>query len=174
MDIEKEYELLSDLESKTTATRHSTFTAILGISFVLPGLAVQATNTCPVTILGLPTSLGSIVFFLGFVFYVFAVFHYHWYHRHAHAYRKRLKEMEAQMGISVYSLRTRPTIGPFKMHFEWALEIILVLYGVATLVFVGWKVFLVGLAALIIPYVLLVLSSARAPVEPLERGGGHS
>lgn len=168
MELEREYELLTALETATTATRHSTFTAILGISFVLPGLAVQATNKCPVTVVGLPTDLGSIVFFLGFVFYLFAVFHYHWYHRHAHAYRKRLKELEQRLGISVYRLRTRPQVGRFKLHFEWALHIIGGIYGVATLVFVGWKVFLIGLLALGVPYLVLMLSTFKAPVEPLE------
>jgi hypothetical protein len=169
MDKAREYELLGQLERETTATRHATFTAILGVSFVLPGLAVQATNVCAIDMLGFTTSVCSLVFLLGFVFYLFAVFHYHWYHRHAHAYRKRLKELERELGIQVYSLRTRPQVGRMKLHFEWALHIIGAIYAVATVAFVGWQVFLAGLFVVVVPYLLLMATSIHAPVEPMEQ-----
>lgn len=112
--------------------------------------------------------LGDLVFFLGYVFYLFAVFHYRWYHRHAHSYRKRLKELEAEIGIAVYRLRIRPQIGPFKLHFEWGLYIIGIVYAVATIAFVGLPLFLFGLLALLVPYIALMIASIRSPVEPME------
>jgi hypothetical protein len=168
MDKDREYEMLAELERETTSTRHTTFTAILGVSFILPGLAVQATDKCPINILGLKTDLCALVFFLGFVFYAFAVFHYRWYHRHAHLYRKRLKELEEGLGISIYRLRMRPQIGPFKLHFEWALYIIGGVYSVGTIAFVGWRLFLVGVLALLLSYIVLMIANVRSPVEPME------
>jgi hypothetical protein len=77
------------------------------LSFVLPGLAIQATSDFPLTIFGLSLTLRQVVFFLGFSFYLFAAFHYHWYHRYSHFYRKRLKELENVLGIQIYQLRVR-------------------------------------------------------------------
>lgn len=168
MTKDREYEMLSELERVTTSTRHTAFTAILGISFVLPGIALQASTQFPVSILGVKTQLCHLVFFLGFVFCVFAVFHYHWYHRHSHSYRKRLKQLEEELGITIYRLRVRPQYGRFKLHFEWALHIICVVYGAATVAFVGLQLFLLGTAALVVPYAVLTLFSARTPVEPME------
>ena len=68
MDKEREYELLAALERDTTQTRHTTFTAILSISFLLPGFAVQAGRLTSVDFLGLNTTLSHLVFFPGFVF----------------------------------------------------------------------------------------------------------
>lgn len=168
MTKDREYELLSELERATTSTRHTTFTAIIGVSFLLPGLALQATAQSPVTILNIETNLSHLVFFLGFVFYVFAVFHYHWYHRHSHFYRKRLKQLEEELGIVIYQLRVRPQLGRFKLHFEWALHIIGAIYAVTTIALVGLPLFSLGVAALLVPYIVRMLTTARAPVEPME------
>jgi hypothetical protein len=169
MDKDREYEFLAQLEQQTTQTRHATFTAILGVSFLLPGFAVQAGKLTAVEFMGFQTNLSHLVFFLGFVFYLFAIFHYHWYHRHSHFYRKRLKEIEKELGISVYSLRVRPQYGRFKMHFEWALHIIGIVYGIMTLEFVGWRLFLFGMAVLVIPYLLMMIASCFSEVEPMEK-----
>jgi len=168
MNREEEYKYLSQLEIETTKTRHTTFTAILSISFVLPGMAIQATGKS-VQIFGRAVDLTGLVFFLGFLFYLFALYHYAWYHRHAHAYRSALKKLEEELGMEVYRLRIRPRLGKMKLHFDWALYIIGLMYGIITLQVVGWLCFLVGCSFILLLYALFLLNSIWRPEEPLEQ-----
>ena len=98
MNRMKEYKALAHLELETTKMRHTTFTAILSISFILPGFALRA-DSQEVLILFWQLTLSQIILFLGFLFYAFAVFHYAWYHRYSHRYRKQLKVLEPILGF---------------------------------------------------------------------------
>jgi sterol desaturase/sphingolipid hydroxylase (fatty acid hydroxylase superfamily) len=164
---EKEYERLVLLEQETTKLRYTTFTAVLSVSFVLPGLAANA-EARSVSLFVLTATVKQLVFLLGYIFYLFAVFHYAWYHRYSHKYRKALKDLETQLGIKVYTLRVRPQIGPFKLHFDWALYLIGLVYGLITAIVVGWCVFLASLASIAVLYAVLSLLSFWQPTEPLE------
>ena len=62
MDKKKEYELLAQLEQETTRMRHTMFTALVSVSFILPGLAVKA-EASGVTIFGTMTSLSQMVLY---------------------------------------------------------------------------------------------------------------
>ena len=167
MDKEEEYRYLSQLEIETTKTRHTTFTAILSISFVLPGMALQASGKM-VKFFGREIELSGLVFFMGFVFYLFALYHYAWYHRHAHAYRSALKKLEEDLGIHIYRLRIRPQLGKMKLHFDWALYIIGLIYSIMTLHVLGWFYFLIGFSFILLLYGLFLINSMWRPEEPLE------
>ena len=165
--LQYEYGKLTSLEQETTKTRHTTFTALISISFVLPGLALKASGSIITTPLG-SYELSQFVFYLGFIFFCFATFHYEWYHRYSHRYRSALKKLELELGIKIYSLRERPTLGPFKFHFNWSLYIIGIVYAVITATFTGIKIFAVLTSFVVVAYLLLLLSSFNQPVEPLE------
>jgi divalent metal cation (Fe/Co/Zn/Cd) transporter len=169
MNRETEYEHLAALEKDTARTRHTTFAGILSVSFLLPGLALRVSNRAVLTLFGEHQSLGHLVFFLGYLFYIFAIFHYEWYHRYSHRYRKALKELELELNISVYRLRVRPQIGPLKFHYDWALYIIGLLYGAITASYVGWVFFAAGVMAVVALYAICLLISYWLPAEPLER-----
>ena len=167
MDKNKEYELLAQLEQETTRMRHTMFTALVSVSFILPGLAVNV-EASGVTIFGTTTSLSRMVFLLGFIFYLFAIFHYAWYHRYSHLYRKELKNIEEKLGISIYRLRVRPQVGPLKLHFDWALYIIALIYGSVTVSYVGWIPFTASVGGILLLYGALMVISIWRPVEPSE------
>jgi hypothetical protein len=168
LEKEKEYERLAILEMETAKLRHTTFTALLSISFLLPGLALRG-DSGSFVITGKSIPLSHSVFFLGYVFYLFAIFHYSWHHRYSHSYRKALKKLEEELGITVYRLRCRPQIGPFKFHYNWALYVIGIAYGLITARYIGLKLFLSGIGIIMGSYVIFFLLSYWQPVEPLEK-----
>jgi len=162
-----EYDKLLSLEQETTKIRHTTFTALVSISFILPGLAIKTSVNTIITPLG-EYQISQFVFYLGFLFFCFATFHYHWYHRYSHRYRSGLKNLEAKLNISVYRLRKRPTIRNFKFHFHWSLYIIGVLYGTITAVYIGFRIFLILSSFVVLTYLALLLLSFSQQEEPLE------
>ena len=167
MSAQKHYDHLARLELESTKTRYATFTAILSISMLLPALALrpEALGVGPI----LPgISLSQVVFLLGFLFYWFAVFHYAWHHRHSHAYRRELKKLEERMGIRVYRLRTRHTVGRMKLHFDWAVQMLGVVYGFLTAAYVGWRLFVSAVGVILLLYFIRMLLSVWEPTEPLE------
>lgn len=164
-----EYKYLTRLEQATTYLRYTTFTALIGISFLLPGFASRVdVGGARIVLLGQPATVPSLAFLLGFIFYLFSLIHYTWYHRYAHRYRARLKELELELGISVYLLRKRPSIGRMKFHFDWVLYILGVAYGYITGSFVGWLLtsYVIGSSCLL--YLLLMVWSIVWDEEPLE------
>jgi len=167
MDKKYEYERLSLLEQETTKLRLSTFTALLSISFLLPGLSLR-TDGLKVSLGILGLAIEQLVFLLGFLFFCFAMFHYHWYHRIAHRYRRALKDLEAELGIEVYRLRKRPKLGPLTFHFEWALHILGVIYGIITAVYVGLLPFCLAVVGVVAAYLATMFLCRRRPDEPLE------
>lgn len=173
MDKEKEYERLTVLEMETTKFRHTTFTALVSVSFLVPGLATK-TASPKITILTLTTDLNGLVFLLGFVFYLFAVFHYWWHHRYAHMYRDRLKILEKELGIQVYRLRIRPHRGRFKMHFHFALYLIGMIYGTVVCAYVGMSLFWLSMLVIAGGYFLLCLQTFWQPLEPNESASPDS
>jgi hypothetical protein len=172
MTKEREYEKLTTLEQETTRIRHQTFTAILAVSFVVPGLATKVDDTSLDTGL-VSVSLSQLVFLLGYVFYLFACFHYAWHHRYAHLYRKALKDIEKNdLDIKIYRLRERLCIGKdekYKFHFDWALYIIAVFYGLLTAHFVGWRLLLCTVGFLLVAYTIPLFVSRWRPREPHEK-----
>jgi len=175
MDKVTEYRCLQELELDMTRVRHTTFTALISVSFLLPGLALQADRSTKlplVSLFGRNYEIDKAIFMLGFIFYCFTVFHYWWYHRYSHLYRKRLKELEVDLKISIYRIRQRKVfstpLGLHKLHFDWSLYILGVVYGFVAVSFVGKYLFLLSIASVLIPYALLVLNSATRPTEPLE------
>jgi len=170
-DIEKkvdEYKILSNIEMETMRFRNTNFTAILSISFILPGLAIQAGDLsiefCNSNIL-----ISKLVFLLGFVFYLFAVFHYKWFHRYSHFYRKRLKELEKEIGYTIYQLRKRPQYKRIKFHFEWALYLIGLVYFLIAGFFVGWKLICLAIGGLFMLYIIMSTLTIFQEEEPLEK-----
>jgi hypothetical protein len=166
----EQYKQLSSLEIETAKLRHTTFTAILSVSFIIPGLALQSKiENTPVPIPGFTnTTLHQVVFLLGFLFYLFALFHYAWHHRYAHIYRRRLKEIEVQLGIEIYRLRKRPKLGPMKLHFDWALQMIGIVYAAVTMFYVGLNLFFASIGVVIGAYLLRMLFSMFQGDEPME------
>jgi hypothetical protein len=129
-----EYERLSALERDMTRIRYTTFTALLAVSFVLPGLA-NSTGGGVVNLGGLSITLSKAVLVFGFLFYCFAVMHYLWYHEITEKFRERLKELEqTPLSIGVYSLWQRPE-WPILKRFHWALYALGFLYFVITFVY---------------------------------------
>jgi len=168
MDKIKEYDYLMQLELETTKIRHTTFTALLSISFILPGITLRS-GTDIFIFLGFETNISKIVFLLGFIFYCFAVFHYSWYHRYSHRYRKGLKEIEKELNINVYRRRKRYMKWNFKAHFDWSLYIIGIIYGYVTSLYVGLSLFLIVIGSIIGLYLLFFLLSFFSPIEPHEK-----
>lgn len=167
METKEHYKQLKELEQETSKMRYTTFTALISISFILPGLSLKA-DAAQVIITDYAITLDKLVFLLGFLFYCFSVFHYAWYHRYSHIYRKKLKDLETQLDIEVYKLRARPQIGNMKMHFDWSLYIIGTVYGFITIVFIGWQLFAVTISSILLIYFMLMLRSRTKPTEPLE------
>ena len=167
----EQYKHLAMLEAESTNVRHKTFTAILSVSFLLPGLALRPeVSSNSITVLGFPGfTLSKAVFLLGFVFYLFALFHYAWHHRYSHQYRSHLKNIEKQLGIEIYRLRIRPRIWRFKLHFDWALQIIGIIYALITMAYVGWKILIATLGIIIGAYLLRMALSIMETEEPLEK-----
>jgi len=167
----EQYKQLANLEIESTKLRHTTFTAILAVSFLLPGLALKPEvelRAAPMLPGLAGFTLSKAVFLLGFLFYLFALFHYAWHHRYAHRYRKQLKAIEAELGIEVYRLRVRPKIWRFKLHFDWALQIIGIIYALITAAYVGWRLLLLTLAIAVGTYLARMAISALEADEPLE------
>lgn len=163
-----EYKILSNIEIETTKFRYTNFTAILSISFILPGLAIQA-GSFSITFFETTILISKLVFLLGFVFYLFAVFHYRWFHRYSHFYRKRLKELEKEIGFTIYQLRKRPQFKRIKFHFEWALYLIGLVYFVIAGFFVGWLLILIVIGVLFVLYMILAILTIFKNEEPLEK-----
>ena len=165
-----EYKQLCVLETETTKLRHTTFTAIVSVSMLLPGLALQpAISQSSISLPGIRTlTLSKAVFLLGFLFYLFSLFHYAWHHRYSHRYRKELKSLERRLGIEIYRLRVRPKIGPFKFHYDWALQMIGIVYAAITASYVGVVTFFAAVGVVVGAYLLRLLVSAFEPTEPLE------
>ena len=167
----EQYKQLASLELESTKLRHTTFTAILAVSFLLPGLALKPeVESRGILLPGIPGfTLSKAVFLLGFVFYLFALFHYAWHHRYSHRYRKQLKAIESQLGIEVYRLRVRPKIWRFKLHFDWALQMIGIIYALITGAYVGLRPLLLTIAIIVGAYLTRMAISALEFDEPLEK-----
>ena len=144
------------------------FTAILSISFILPGLAIQA-GEYSVDFLDKNIQISKLVFLLGFIFYLFAVFHYLWFHRYSHLYRKRLKILEKEIGFTIYQLRKRPQYKRVKFHFQGALYLIGFVYFAITGLFVGWTLIIFVLGILFVFYIVMSLFTIFREEEPLEK-----
>jgi len=162
-----EYKILSNIEIETTKFRYTNFTAILSISFILPGLAIQA-NRLSIDYIDSVIPISKLVFLLGFVFYLFAVFHYRWFHRYSHFYRKRLKELEKEIGFTIYQLRKRPHYKRMKFHFEWALYLIGLVYFCIAGFFVGWRLIIFVISAIFLLYIIMSLLTIFQSEEPHE------
>lgn len=177
MDREKEYELLHELEIDTTKSRLRNFTAFLSISFILPGLATKV-GTDTISLGGFTLSLSQAVFLLGFLFYCFASYYYWWHHRYSHLYRDRLKQLEDELEINIFKLRTRPTFPRrerpskwrIKFHFHWALYIIGIFYFLIAAYYVGWILMAAGIALIAVVYVTLMVCSIFQKEQPNEPG----
>jgi hypothetical protein len=168
----KQYEMLTKLERSTSQMRYTTFTALISISFILPGFAAQTSRTAiPIHFLGQTTSPPALAFLLGLFFYIFTVVHYVWYHRYSHIYRHKLKQLEEELNIEVYRLRVRPTLGRMKFHFNWLLYILGIAYFAVTIVFVGWLLTILPLIIAVLIYLGLLIWSIRWDMEPLEHIG---
>ena len=167
MSLEKEYELLARLEQETTRIRYTVFTALLSVSFLLPGLAIR-TESSSVVIYGNAITISKLVFLMGFLFYCFTVFHYEWYHRYSHKYRGRLKALEMKLGILIYSKRKRLKLGPMKFHFNWTLYILGLAYATITWAYVGEHIFSVSVTVVVLLYCCFLATSIWRREEPHE------
>lgn len=151
----KEYELLQKLEIESTKIRHTTFTALLSVSFLIPTITTKS-DTPEIKITSFSIQLGKLAFLLGFIFYTFSVFHYWWYHKQSHSYRSKLKKLETELGFTIYNSKSRPEFKSYKMRFIWSLYIIGVFYGIITAIYVGEIFFLIVTGLIVISYLLLM------------------
>lgn len=150
-----EYKLLMKLEQESTKSRNTTFTAILSISFILPALALKIDSGANHSEL---TFMCQSVFMLGFVFFVLSLIHYEWHHRYSHIYRKRLTELEEDnLDIEVYRLRKRPVIWNIGLHYDWALYIVGLCYGLSTWYFVTFHLLWIPCGLLLAYYLLIFI-----------------
>lgn len=172
-DLKEEYKILSNLEMETAKIRYATFTAILSVSFVLPGLyfsrSLENSYNSNIDVCVFKIHISELLFLLGFILYLFALFYYWWFHRYSHIYRKRLKELEKKLGWNIYSLRKRPTVKNMKFHFAWSLYSIGIVYGLMTIKVVDILPFFLTLGVLIGLYSILLLLSKCCREEPLEK-----
>lgn len=171
-DLKEEYKILSNLEMETAKIRYATFTAILSVSFVLPGLyfsrSLENSYNSNIDVCVFKIHISELLFLLGFILYLFALFYYWWFHRYSHIYRKRLKELEKKLGWNIYSLRKRPTVKNMKFHFAWTLYSIGIIYGLITFRVVGSLPFSLTLGVLILFYLFPLFFSKFRKEEPLE------
>ncbi len=166
----REYEQLAALERESTQMRYATFTAFLSISFLIAGLGTQQSSeeaTVELPVFG-ERPLGALAFVLGFLFFCFSWFFYWWYHRYSHYYRARLKLLELDLGIEVYTLRRRKQKWGMKFHFDWSLRILGIWYFVIAGAYAGYVLISSVLVASLVFYAILLVRSRRWRVEPNE------
>jgi len=172
-ELKEEYKILSNLEMETAKFRYATFIAILSISFVLPGLYFSKSSensyNSYIDFCLFKIHVSELLFLLGFILYLFALFYYWWFHRYSHIYRKRLKELEKKLGWNIYSLRKRPTVKNMKFHFAWSLYSIGIVYGLMTIRVVDIVPFSLTLLVLIGLYSIPLILSKCCREESLEK-----
>lgn len=179
MTLREEYEYLSRLEKDTTSLRYQTFTALLTVSFLLPGFAFgglgdgSQLQSIALAVFGYPVSMTSILLIFGLMFFALSVIFYNWYHRYCHIYRRRLKQLEEGFGIRVYRLRVRPMIGKMKLHFVWCLYIVGGFYFISTALVAGWILTISVALISVVIYGVLVIGSRWRPDEPVEASVKH-
>ncbi len=127
-EIWKEYDYVFRLEQELNKTRWTVFTALLSVSFIIAGLVLKEISALGPVLGRLGMIFGWLVFMAGF-------YHYWWFHRRAHELRVRMCELEEQISISVFRIRTiRPHIGGFKIYYHWAIDALALAYTVILVV----------------------------------------
>jgi len=118
----KEYEHAARLEQELVRSRWTLFTALLSISFVVGGLTLNQ-------LASLGPLLGKAGFSFGWLIFLAGFYHYWWFHKKAHALRDHLCELEEELDIRVYRIRTqRPTIRGVPLYYHWAIDALAVAY----------------------------------------------
>jgi hypothetical protein len=99
-----EYEMLVQVEQELNKSRYAVSGAYQSVGIVITGLALREAGDGSKVLLTLALALGFVFFLTGWC-------HYQVFHCKSHAMRERIIEVEAQLGVRVYSLRAvRPTI----------------------------------------------------------------
>lgn len=131
-DIWKEYEHLARLEQELVRNRWTAFTALVSVSFLVGGLALNQMST-------LQPVFGKAGFAFGWLIFVAAFYHYWWFHRKAHHIRHHLCDLEKELRIEVYLIRTRrPELAGIKLYYHWAIDALALAYTLLlVLVLVG-------------------------------------
>ena len=112
----REYEHCARLEQELLKNRWTFFTALLSVSFVVGGLALNQFQA-------LGPVLGKAAFGFGWLIFMAAFYHYWWFHAKSHDLRDHLCDIEKKLGVTVYLIRTRrPKLGPIPLYYHWAID----------------------------------------------------
>ena len=121
-ELWREYEHGARLEQELVRNRWTYFTAMLSVSFVVGGLTLAQHEV-------LGPVLGRAGFAFGWLIYMAGFYHYWWFHKKAHDIRAHLCELEQQLGINVYRIRTRrPRLGSRPLYYHWSIDTLAVAY----------------------------------------------
>jgi hypothetical protein len=168
--IEKidQYKILQSLELELTKIRYTTFTALISISILLPSLAFnrEIISVPKINLFLFCVTVSQLLVMLGFLFFLFTIYHYWWFHRMSHIYIKKLRELEKEMNIEIYSLKKIPKLfNSIYLRFSWSLYIIGIFYGITTLAIVGYKLFFSVFSVLVLSFSLLIIINLKKTDE---------
>lgn len=120
----KEYDYIFKLEQELNKTRWMVFTALLSISFIIGGLVLKEKVTLEPLLVKSGMGFGWLIFMAGF-------YHYWWFHKKSHDLRNRMCELEEQLSISVFRIRTiRFKFIGIKIFYHWAIDVLAAAYTV--------------------------------------------
>jgi hypothetical protein len=118
----KEYDYIFKLEQELNKTRWMVFTALLSVSFIIGGLVLKEAAA-----LGPLLTKSGMVF--GWLIFMAGVYHYWWFHKKAHDLRDRMCELEEELSIEVFKIRTRrPKCLGIKIFYHWAINVLALAY----------------------------------------------
>ncbi|NIM16081.1 MAG: hypothetical protein GTO45_29110 [Candidatus Aminicenantes bacterium] len=118
----KEYDYIFKLEQELNKTRWMVFTALLSVSFIIGGLVLKETTALRPLLTKSGMVFGWLIFMAGF-------YHYWWFHNKAHDLRDRMCELEEQLSIEVFKIRTkRPKFLGIKIFYHWAIDVVALAY----------------------------------------------
>jgi hypothetical protein len=84
----------------------------------------------------------------------------------SHIYIKKLRELEKEMNIEIYSLKKIPKLfNSIYLRFSWSLYIIGIFYGITTLAIVGYKLFFSVFSVLVLSFSLLIIINLKKTDE---------
>lgn len=160
MTKDEEYRALQHLEIQTTKTHWISFAILLSVSFILTGLSAQQPYL-KVYFFSYPVTFSVLVFLLGFVLFVLAVFQYTWHEYSTAGYRDRLATLEKELGVEIYRHQREPEVGAIKFQFSWMLYAVGVVYGATAWGYAGTLVFLSTTVLIALVFTAFLAASMR-------------
>jgi len=126
--VQYEYQCCTELEQNLDSRRWGNFTTLISISFLVVGFAFGFFE--------------NIIYFkvgISFAYLIFltAVYYYYWFHRISHNLREHLLELEKELNISIYQIRSkRPGFLGIKIYFHWAINLWILVFTFIFIYFV--------------------------------------